>query len=330
MYEDVPDVLRTLHASGVKIGLISNSHRCLTSFESHFELSGLFTVAISSVEHGYMKPHPSIFEAALRGADVVAAEAVMVGDNLTADITIKLGDKELMNQPDAQFISRPGRIAGVDVVDLDKQLKGMKSGETRTIKVKVPDTHPQEEVRGKEIEVTFNLKDIKRLELAEIDAPFLESLGFTDEKELREALREQMVERINYDVQQSMREQIKKEDPYFEERMHITAKVMGEEFGRIGAILEPGMREGLSKSLAKRFTVEQLADVNRFFGTSSGHAFAGQMLSMWVDPEVMKSVMGSMPELMKAMPEMMKKVEAATAHLPKPKAKAKAKPSPAS
>jgi HAD superfamily hydrolase (TIGR01662 family) len=86
MYEDVPDVLRTLHASGVKIGLISNSHRCLTSFESHFELSGLFTVAISSVEHGYMKPHPSIFEAALRGADVVAAEAVMVGDNLTHDV----------------------------------------------------------------------------------------------------------------------------------------------------------------------------------------------------------------------------------------------------
>ena len=129
---------------------------------------------------------------------------------------------------------------------------------------------------------------------------------------------------------ESMREQIKKEDPYFEERMHITAKVMGEEFGRIGAILEPGMREGLSKSLAKRFTVEQLTDVNRFFGTSSGHAFAAQMLSMWIDPEVMKSVMGSMPELMKAMPDMMKKVEAATAHLPKPKAKAKAKPSPTS
>jgi trigger factor len=131
-------------------------------------------------------------------------------DNLSADITIKLGNKEIMNQPDAQFVSRPGRIAGVDVVDLDKQLKGMKPGETRTIKVKVPDTHPQEEVRGKDIEVTFNLKDIKRLELAEIDAPFLESLGFTDEKELREALREQMVERINYDVQQSMREQVNK------------------------------------------------------------------------------------------------------------------------
>ncbi len=86
LYDDVADVLRSLHASGVKIGLISNSHRCLASFETHFELRGLFTVAVSSVEHGYMKPHPSIFEAALRGADVIAADSVMVGDSLTHDV----------------------------------------------------------------------------------------------------------------------------------------------------------------------------------------------------------------------------------------------------
>jgi len=86
MYEDVPDVLRALHASGLKIGLISNSHRCLSSFEVHFDLAGLFSVAVSSVEHGYLKPHRSIFEAALRGAGVEASEAVMVGDSLTHDV----------------------------------------------------------------------------------------------------------------------------------------------------------------------------------------------------------------------------------------------------
>ncbi len=128
----------------------------------------------------------------------------------------------------------------------------------------------------------------------------------------------------------SMREQIKKEDPYFEERMRIMGRVMGEEFGRIGAIIEPGMREGLAKSMAKRFSVQQLADINGFFSTDTGHTFAGQMLTMWVDPEVMKSVMGSMPEIMKAMPDIIKKVEAATAHLPKPKTKAKAKGDPTS
>jgi putative hydrolase of the HAD superfamily len=86
LYEDVPQTLRAIASQGVHIGLISNSHRCLASFQSHFELEGLISAAISSSEHGYMKPHPSIFDAALRLLDVPAAEAVMVGDSLAHDI----------------------------------------------------------------------------------------------------------------------------------------------------------------------------------------------------------------------------------------------------
>jgi len=86
LYEDVPDVLRSIHAAGVRIGLISNTQRCLTSFQQHFALDGLFSVTLSSSEHGYMKPHPSIFEAALRKAGVSPAESVMVGDSLAHDI----------------------------------------------------------------------------------------------------------------------------------------------------------------------------------------------------------------------------------------------------
>jgi HAD superfamily hydrolase (TIGR01662 family) len=86
LYDDVPDVLRTLHAAGLKIGLISNSHRCLESFQSHFELDGLFAAAISSASHGYMKPHPRIFESALRLAAATPEESVMVGDSLVHDV----------------------------------------------------------------------------------------------------------------------------------------------------------------------------------------------------------------------------------------------------
>jgi len=86
MYDDVAPALRTLAASGVKIGLISNSHRCLSSFQQHFELEGLIAAAVSSSEHGYMKPHRSIFEAALKLARVEAGESVMVGDSITHDI----------------------------------------------------------------------------------------------------------------------------------------------------------------------------------------------------------------------------------------------------
>ena len=86
LYEDVPDVIRAIHAKGIRIGLISNSQRCLASFQTHFSLEGLFSVAVSSFEHGYMKPHRSIFEAALQRAGAAPGESVMVGDSLLHDL----------------------------------------------------------------------------------------------------------------------------------------------------------------------------------------------------------------------------------------------------
>lgn len=86
LYEEVPDVLRALTDSGIRIGLISNSHRCLASFQLHFELQGLISAAVSSSEHGFMKPHPSIFSAALQIVDVKPDDAVMVGDSVRQDV----------------------------------------------------------------------------------------------------------------------------------------------------------------------------------------------------------------------------------------------------
>jgi putative hydrolase of the HAD superfamily len=91
LYDEVADVLRELVAAGIRIGLISNSHRCLDSFQSHFKLQGLIDYTISSSDHGYMKPHPSIFHAALEGVNVFATQAMMVGDHVRQDVEGALG-----------------------------------------------------------------------------------------------------------------------------------------------------------------------------------------------------------------------------------------------
>jgi len=91
MYDEVPAVLRRLAGDGIRVGLISNSHRSLASFESHFELEGLIAAAVSSSEHGFMKPHPSIFSAALQLVNVAAADAVMVGDSVRQDVDGAIG-----------------------------------------------------------------------------------------------------------------------------------------------------------------------------------------------------------------------------------------------
>ena len=129
-------------------------------------------------------------------------------DFVIGDVQVKLDNNIVSQQPDAQLVARPGRIAGLQIDDLDQQLSGAKPGETKTITVKVPDDSPAENMRGKEVQIEVAVKDIKKLEPAEINAEFLESLGFANEQELRDALKEQMVERIEFDVNSAMRRQV--------------------------------------------------------------------------------------------------------------------------
>jgi HAD superfamily hydrolase (TIGR01662 family) len=86
LYADVLPALRHLRAKGLLIGLISNTHRSLDAFQSHFDLEELIAAAVSSLEHGYNKPHPSIFRTALRLLAVAPEEALMVGDSFGHDV----------------------------------------------------------------------------------------------------------------------------------------------------------------------------------------------------------------------------------------------------
>ena len=112
LYDEVPDVLRELRADGYTIGLISNTQRSLTEFERHFSLEGIFSVAISSSDHGYMKPHPSIFEEGLRRAGVPAEEAVMVGDSVPHDIegALRLGMRGILVARSGLSINAPPEV----------------------------------------------------------------------------------------------------------------------------------------------------------------------------------------------------------------------------
>lgn len=109
MYDDVPEALRALQQQGVRMGVISNSHRPLGSFLEHFSLRGLLTVTVSSAEFGVMKPDPRIFQEALDRMAVTAAEAVMVGDSLAHDV---LGARQVGMR--AILLDRESRASGLD------------------------------------------------------------------------------------------------------------------------------------------------------------------------------------------------------------------------
>ena len=84
LYEDALPVLDELRSHGIKIGLITNGQRDLDEFVVHHALE--VDAMVGSKAHGRIKPHPSIFEAALADLGVGPAEVVMVGDSYEDDI----------------------------------------------------------------------------------------------------------------------------------------------------------------------------------------------------------------------------------------------------
>jgi putative hydrolase of the HAD superfamily len=84
LFEDVHPVLEELRAAHVKIAVVSNGIRDLKEFVAHHRLG--VDVIVDSRSHGRVKPHPTIFQAALNALDVSPRAAVMVGDSLEEDI----------------------------------------------------------------------------------------------------------------------------------------------------------------------------------------------------------------------------------------------------
>ena len=138
----------------------------------------------------------------------VETRGVEAGDYVTADVHFRQDGNEVMHQHDTQFVAGKVQLGGVTIDDLDTRLAGAKPGEKREWSMHIPADYPIEAIRDKEVQLEVSVKDIKRLDLPEVNKEFLESLGFENVQELREALKERLAERIAYDVQQAMREQV--------------------------------------------------------------------------------------------------------------------------
>ena len=84
LFEDVLPVLDELRRAELRIAVVSNGIRDLHAFVAHHRLD--VDAIVDSRSHGRVKPHPTIFQAALASLAVAPGDAVMVGDSLEEDI----------------------------------------------------------------------------------------------------------------------------------------------------------------------------------------------------------------------------------------------------
>ena len=83
------EALAELRGRGLRLGCVSNAFMPAGALHRIMEERGLgpyLDLTVSSCEFGHRKPHPSIYEAALKGLAASAQEAIFVGDRLDADV----------------------------------------------------------------------------------------------------------------------------------------------------------------------------------------------------------------------------------------------------
>ena len=86
LFDDVKPVLTLLRERGLTLGMISNVNSDITPLCQELGLSELLQIVVTSQDVGVSKPHPEIFQEALRQAEVQADEAIYVGDQYQIDV----------------------------------------------------------------------------------------------------------------------------------------------------------------------------------------------------------------------------------------------------
>ena len=105
-------------------------------------------------------------------------------------------------------------------------------------------------------------------------------------------------------------------DPVWKERNSLMASTMPALMKDMMQVMEPPMRKAMSEAYAVYFNEQELNDIDAFFSTESGLAFARKSFTMASDPRIIGASMEAMPAMMESLGSLETKMEEATADLP--------------
>jgi trigger factor len=103
----------------------------------------------------------------------------------------------------------PVEIGGAGFIPgFAEQLEGIKTGETRTIKVTFPAEYGAAELAGKEAEFEITAKGLKQYEAAVADDALATELGFDDLEDLKKFIRDRLQRELDSEARQNLKRQL--------------------------------------------------------------------------------------------------------------------------
>jgi trigger factor len=137
-------------------------------------------------------------------------EAAQAEDYVVTNITFKKDDNTISTVEERAVRVRPTlSFTDARLDGFDKLMIGAKAGDKKTAKIKVSEGSENESLRGQEVDVEFDVLEVKRLTMPEMTNAFLDRIGgFTDENDLRTFVKGELERQLKYHQQKKVREQI--------------------------------------------------------------------------------------------------------------------------
>jgi trigger factor len=152
-----------------------------------------------------------ISELALQFSDLAPVdEAAQADDYVVCDITGRSGDEQVSFQEEQLIKVRPSlSLSDATIEGFDQLMIGAKSGDKKTISVEISEHAENEALRGENVELEFEVLDVKRVEGKDPDE-IATQLGLESIEKLRELVSQSMEERLQYAQRETIRDQISK------------------------------------------------------------------------------------------------------------------------
>jgi len=144
-----------------------------------------------------------------RGTLVPLDEPAKLNDYVVVNVTFSQDGRLVSRLEEATIRVKPTlSFPDGTLANFGELMRGVVAGDSRTTHIHVVSDASIESLQGQKLDVNFEVLDVKRLEISEIDSQSLERLGYSSEQELRDAVRAQYERQLQYFQQQQLRQQI--------------------------------------------------------------------------------------------------------------------------
>ena len=130
-------------------------------------------------------------------------------DFVLASLRFESAGQELSRASEREIRIRPVlRFADAEIAEFDKLMQGVRPGDVREATTTISVEASTVELRGEPVTIHFDIADVKRLRLPELDQEFFDQVGVASEPVLRQDIREVLERQVIYDQRQATRRQV--------------------------------------------------------------------------------------------------------------------------